>query len=77
VQVLELVRLMCFVEGRVCGMLYLTTINKKHNPADWQQQIISGAKAMKLPVVIDMDAADGCVLLHPKNNRVAYSKAAP
>jgi hypothetical protein len=72
VQVLELLRLMCHVQGRVCAMMYVLRIDKQRSPADWQNQITLGAQAIKSPVAVNTAAADDWVRFYPDSKQFVH-----
>jgi hypothetical protein len=75
VQVLELARLMCHLHDKRVSdsdMVFSVWFDIKSNPADWQQQIISGAQAIKSLAVTDSEAVDGSMSLHPEGTSMTY-----
>jgi hypothetical protein len=71
-QVLELLQLMCHVQGRACAMMYVLRIDKQRSPAGWQRQVTSGAQAIKSPVGVNMVAADDWVRFYPDSKQFVH-----
>lgn len=75
VQVLELARLMCYLHDKCVPditTVFTVWFDLKSNPADWQQQILSGAQAIKSLVVTSSEEVDGSLSLHPKGTTMTY-----
>lgn len=68
-QVLQLLQLMCYLEGRITGMLYIIAWRRNSSPTDWIDRITTGARNITHPVPVRTFERDEWVGLYPDNQQ--------
>lgn len=71
-QVLELLQLTCYLQGRVCSMMYVVRIDSKHSPADWLDLITAGAQQLQPPLAVNMVKSDDWIRFYPASKQFVH-----